>query len=437
MTKQSSYRPHRPMYSPVQCCVLAKMHQHPEAIDLWKEKIEWFTATSQFRELDRIDGEPIEFEWQYFPRIHNFADSRWNSENDGRNAMWTWTSSYQCTMTLYGETKKTKNCVLRAPWWWQNKQKGSRMGIGYSSDLLSEKKWCGSNTCKPNWEWDDVAEQMMLNFKWKRTSLIPWNKCFGTLRSKGCGKLSVHVSGDPETVEVVFRTIISVNQLSIYGAVPDICEEVASKISDCPASTGKPVAEEKPETMVSPTDLSTAANPLLTRDRARRNLLQEYKQKLENRPDELRIMQVSSDTGSMKTVVPGQYFMTKDEAELAKIDRPVSRGEYTLPRDDDSFRPKGWIRGNTKMGRVLEVTTSYHQGRHGVEIRVDSLSGDGSHSWVVICSGLTNFVTECHKKCERVVLGKSAKVLISWSVQGICPPHRGRWSWWPRGRTRW
>ena len=30
------------------------------------------------------------------------------------------------------------------------------------------------------------------------------------------------------------------------------------------------------------------------------------------------------------------------------------------------------------------------------------------------------------RSCERVVLGKSAKVLIGGSAQGICPPHRGR-----------
>ena len=33
--------------------------------------------------------------------------------------------------------------------------------------------------------------------------------------------------------------------------------------------------------------------------------------------------------------------------------------------------------------------------------------------------------------CERVVLGKGAKVLISKSAQGISPPHRGRRSWRP------
>ena len=38
--------------------------------------------------------------------------------------------------------------------------------------------------------------------------------------------------------------------------------------------------------------------------------------------------------------------------------------------------------------------------------------------------------------CERVVLGKGAKVLITRGAQGICPPHRGRRSWRPGGETR-
>ena len=45
----------------------------------------------------------------------------------------------------------------------------------------------------------------------------------GTLKSKSGGKLSVHFCADGETVETVFR-IISVYQLSIYGAVSDLCE---------------------------------------------------------------------------------------------------------------------------------------------------------------------------------------------------------------------
>ena len=48
--------------------------------------------------------------------------------------------------------------------------------------------------------------------------------------------------------------------------------------------------------------------------------------------------------------------------------------EYTLPRDEKLTDPKGWIQGNTKIGPVLEVTTSYLQGKHGVEIRNESVT---------------------------------------------------------------
>ena len=71
--------------------------------------------------------------------------------------------------------------------------------------------------------------------------------------------------------------------------------------------------------------------------------------------------------------------MTKDAEEFSHFDGHVACREYTLPRDDESSKPKGWIRGGTKIGLVLEVATSYHQRRHGVEIRIASLPGDGSH----------------------------------------------------------
>ena len=58
----------------------------------------------------------------------------------------------------------------------------------------------------------------------------------------------------------------------------------------------------------------------------------------------------------------GQYFMTKDTEEFSQFTVSVACREYTLPRDEKSSDPKGWIRGNTKIGPVLEVTTSYLQG---------------------------------------------------------------------------
>ena len=50
----------------------------------------------------------------------------------------------------------------------------------------------------------------------------------------------------------------------------------------------------------------------------------------------------------------------------SQFTEPVTCREYTLPRDEKSTDPKGWIRGNTKIGPVLEVTTSYLQGKYVV-----------------------------------------------------------------------
>ena len=52
---------------------------------------------------------------------------------------------------------------------------------------------------------------------------------------------------------------------------------------------------------------------------------------------------------------------------------------------------KGWIRVNTKIGPVLEVTTSL-QGKYGVEIRIESVNKDNSYSWVRISHGLKELI---------------------------------------------
>ena len=50
----------------------------------------------------------------------------------------------------------------------------------------------------------------------------------GNLKSKGHGKLSIHFAADHQTIETVFRIIVSANQLTLYGAVANMCEECES-----------------------------------------------------------------------------------------------------------------------------------------------------------------------------------------------------------------
>ena len=92
-----------------------------------------------------------------------------------------------------------------------------------------------------------------------------------------------------------------------------------------------------------------------------------------------------TDPGFLATVDVGQYFA-------------VACREYTMPRDEETSESKGWIRGNTKIGPVLEVTTSYMQGKYGVEIGIDSVNKDNSHSWVRISHGLNKLVTDLSNK---------------------------------------
>ena len=49
------------------CCVLEKIHQHPNANESWKDRIEWITTSQSYRDYDGISGEPTELEWNIFP----------------------------------------------------------------------------------------------------------------------------------------------------------------------------------------------------------------------------------------------------------------------------------------------------------------------------------------------------------------------------------
>ena len=103
-----------------------------------------------------------------------------------------------------------------------------RFGIGQWSFIGpgSEKKWYSSEN-SPQGAWDNIAEQMLLEFAESGhptfRATTPVSR--GTLKSKGCGKLSIHFAADVDTIDTIYRLIISVNQLSVYGAVAAICEE--------------------------------------------------------------------------------------------------------------------------------------------------------------------------------------------------------------------
>ena len=46
---------------------LGKVNQNPTSNTAWEQQLDWSKDSSQYRTLDTIDGEPMEFEWNIFP----------------------------------------------------------------------------------------------------------------------------------------------------------------------------------------------------------------------------------------------------------------------------------------------------------------------------------------------------------------------------------
>ena len=66
--------------------------------------------------------------------------------------------------------------------------------------------------------------------------------------------------------------------------------------------------------------------------------------------------------------------------------------EYSAMRDDTTAEAKGVVVGDNN-NIFLDAQVPLQFGRYGIEVQIDSVSGDGSKSWVVISRGLDRHVT--------------------------------------------
>ena len=192
-----------------------------------------------------------------------------------------------------------------------------------------------------------------------------------------------------------FRIIISVNQLSIYGAVAAICEEFENHQD----------GSREPEIlMVQSIVLGEieAEVPLQNENPLNHHILwQQYIERIESLSPESKVSRFCKEAGFMRIVEVGQYFVTKDTGDFRQF-RSVACLEYTLPRDDPSSQPKGWIQGNMRIGPVLEVTTSFKNFKYGIEIRIWSVGQDKSQSWVRISYGTIKYVVDSNQNKTEI-----------------------------------
>ena len=366
---------------------LGRVHQHPQSNKAWKERIGWIITDKSYRDYDGINGEPTEFEWNDFPGFTSLqlcgkvtdllSRLRETPETfTGRILFMSMSNDISCD-----KKDNEEECVANAK---VVSILAKKFGIGQWSFIGpgSEKKWYSTEENSPQGIWDHIAEKMLLEFA-ESGATTPFSRC--KLKSKGHGKLSFHFAADHGTIETIFRIIVFANQLSLYGAVANMCEEFES-LQD---------RSRQPDVLKGQSIVLSEINaevPLENDIPSHQNLLlQRYEERIEMLSQENKVRKFCMDVGFIHVVEIGQYFMTKDTGEqfFARACR-----EYTLPRSDASSQPKGWIQGNTRLGPVLEVTTSYLYGKHGIEISIWSLSEDNSQSWVRISHGSNKFVID-------------------------------------------
>ena len=194
--------------------------------------LQWFRNSKQNRELDRIDGGPMKFEWMIYPRFTtcqilleiNKLMTEMDREPEQFQARIIFMSIYNGT--VWRDPNNEKVCVANSALvaaYAKKLSSGQRSFLGPGS----ETKRKATDSCKPGGEWDRVPEIMMIYYSESEHPMFrATNAERGALKSKGGGKISMHVCGNHNTVDdLMFRTVLSVNQLSIHGAVADLCEE--------------------------------------------------------------------------------------------------------------------------------------------------------------------------------------------------------------------
>ena len=295
---------------------LRKVLQHPESNEAWKNRVAGIRSEKSYRDYDAINGESTEFEWNIFPgfttlqlcdKISDLLSNLGQTPATftGRILFMSMFNDISC------DRKDNKDECLRNAG--VVKVLARRFGVGHWSFIGpgSEKKWYAAEN-SPQGAWDNIAEQMLLEFAesghpiFRATS--PLSR--GILKSKERGKLSFHFDADQDTIDTIYRIILSVNQLSVYGAVAAVWEEFEShqdRSREPEILMGQSIvlSEVKAE---APLHNENPMNDQIT--------WQQYIQQVESLSPENKVSKFCKEAGFMRVAEVGQYFVTKDTVIL-------------------------------------------------------------------------------------------------------------------------
>ena len=112
--------------------------------------------------------------------------------------------------------------------------------------------------------------------------------------------------------------------------------------------------------------------------------MQEYEQKFEQLSEDQKLPKQCSDAG-WKLGEQGHTLDTEQRQQMQHVCR-----EYTMPRNEEGTRIRGWILKNTRIGPVLNIKVCYHDDRYRIEVQISCLCEENTASWVGIVNGVVS-----------------------------------------------
>ena len=181
-------------------------------VESWKKQIQWCSNNDYFSELNRIDGQPMEFEWKTFPGFTTVGILN-EIQQMMRKLVWTRQLHRQdhLFMSMFNDIAwdakgNDELCVNNSK---TIKGYAERFPRGHWSFLGpgSEEKCNGTYDCKPHGSWNRTAEKMLQNFAGSSHPIFRCTSALerGQLRSKGGGKTSIHFNGSTEILSCSWR----------------------------------------------------------------------------------------------------------------------------------------------------------------------------------------------------------------------------------------
>ena len=123
---------------------LGKMNENPQSNIAWEDRLTWFKSSPEYRALDRIDGEPMEFEWNIFPGFttlqlcHKVQELLSRLSVTPENLL-DGSSSCRCSTTSHGDLRTTRKNASQMLNSFLSMQRDSEQDNGHSSDLDQRK----------------------------------------------------------------------------------------------------------------------------------------------------------------------------------------------------------------------------------------------------------------------------------------------------------